>query len=130
MNANPGDPRVGSSGWLAWLWAKTQAEIAPKFRRLCLGLLILRNDVLILLLKLGYRFCLARKNLILFVRRCLIRFSLFNYNRKLCAKYGRNWRTGTLNYECVQFLEVVDYCHKVMYGANNQAEPRGQEDKR
>jgi len=64
--------------------------------------------------QLLYLFYLCRKRLVLFVRRCLIRFRLFRSERKLMAKHGRDWRLCTFDDEVVQFLKASDYAAAVL----------------
>ena len=85
-----------------------------KNRRFRLHLLKFRINLILCLLHCRYGFCLSRKCLTLFVRRCLIRFRLFNYQRELAAKYGRNWRLCLFNNEVVQFLKARDYIHRII----------------
>lgn len=83
-------------------------------RRLVLELIILRNNIRILFHKSLYRFYLVRKRLVLLVSSLRVRFRLFQTERKLIAKYGRDWRLRVLNDECVQSLETFRYVHGVM----------------
>ena len=83
----------------------------------------LRLKLRILLLKGIYRFCLARKGLILFVRRCLIRHNLAACKAKLVAEFGPDWRNCQFENEVVEYLELVKHAHKVMYGPAAQPPP-------
>jgi len=79
----------------------------------CLKFRYRRNQIRILFHKALYRFYLCRKSVVLFVRRCLIRFHMFRAERELVTKYGRNWRSGVINDECVKALKVFDNVHRV-----------------
>ena len=79
----------------------------------------LRLQLLILLHQTLYCLYLCRKSVTLFVRRCLIRFRLFQSERELVAKQGRNWRLCVLNNECVEALKVFNYIHRVLTPNSN-----------
>src|SRR5947207_8723465 len=38
---------------------------------------------------------------------------MFRAERELVTKYGRNWRSGVINDECVNALKVFDNVHRV-----------------
>ena len=86
--------------------------------------LLFRNQCLILVHKALYGFYLSRKRLILFVRRCLIRFNLFRYRCQLVAKHGRNWRLCVGDYEVVQFLQMEKCIHGVFGKCAKSTEPK------
>ena len=127
-NPQTGDSAVHSSAWLV-IHELLIVQCAPF---VCLRLLmkigtqriihigksapirfrIRRNQLLILYHQALYFFYLRRKRLVLAIYGVRLRLSLFRCNRELVAKYGRNWRSGVLNYECVKFLEFSEYVHK------------------
>jgi len=93
-------------------------------------LLILLNKFLICFLKSGDRFCLSRKSVILFVRRCLICLNLFSCERKLIAKHGSDWRLRVFDNEFVEFLKLVEHAHSVIDRSAKATQTGGREENR
>jgi hypothetical protein len=67
-----------------------------------------------------YRFYLCRKCVVLFVSARLVRFRLFQAERKLIAQYGRDWRLRVFNNECVESLKMFDKIHTMMSNPGTQ----------
>lgn len=84
-----------------------RARYRLKTRKLGIQCLILFHKAL-------YRFYLARKCVVLAYSRLRVRLSLLKAERKLIAKYGRNWRSGVLNYERIEAVKTFENVHARM----------------